>query len=66
MCNLSKLSDELNAFEEAYGLPHESADDVLCELFEDPPADRSELTLLQIEYLKNFIKRWDYAAAQQN
>ena len=59
--DLSKLSDELNAFLDGYGLPHESADEVLCGLYDDLPHERTELTLLKIAYLENFIKRWDFA-----
>ena len=57
----TELSNELNSFLAAYNLPQESADEVLAGLFDDAPQDRSELTLLKIEYLTNFIKRWDIA-----
>lgn len=56
---LGNLSDELNAFLSAYGLPHQSADEVLHGLYTDE--DVTDLVELQIEYLTNFIKRWDLA-----
>lgn len=58
---LAKLTEELNAFLVAYDLPVESADEVLCGLCDDAPEDRDELTKLQIQYLSNFISRWDHA-----
>jgi hypothetical protein len=56
---LANLSDELNAFLSAYGLPQQSADEVLHGLYTDD--DVTDLVELQIEYLTNFIKRWDIA-----
>ena len=53
---LVHLSDELNAFLDAYGYEHESADEVLHRL-----CDASPRNDLHIDYLMNFIARWDLA-----
>lgn len=48
---LGKLSDELNAWCDANGLPHLSADELLAELINDS----------QTQFLMDFITRWDAA-----
>ncbi len=62
---MEKLCIELTAFLDAYGLAQQSSDEVLCTLFATPPADRDELTWLQIGYLENFGKRWNIAQASE-
>ena len=49
MENLEVLSNELNAYCEKHSLPKLSADDLICELKQ------------HVDYLGNFIERWEAA-----
>lgn len=60
---MRNLSVELNAFCDAYRLPHESADELLLDI--KGSGDGDELEMLQLGYLENFIKRWDIAVHEE-
>lgn len=53
---LDLLTDELNAWYDANGLEHESADDATY---------NENLTAEQREYLYDFIDRWETAARRE-
>ncbi len=54
---LKELSDKLNAYCDANGLEHLSADELLCEQYAIEP--RNEI---HIAFLKTFIEEWDDVA----
>lgn len=51
---LARLSDKLNAYCDANGLPHESADELLSRLYCEEPR-REELC----QWLRDFIEEWE-------
>ncbi len=56
---MDALIDELRDFCNTHHLPHESADELMCRLQEQPEPNRTDATQRQIEYLRDFVSRWD-------
>ena len=51
---LSRLTNKLNAYCDQHGLPHESADELLCQLYGEEQR-REELC----QWMRDFIEEWE-------